>query len=91
MCHHRRAGLPGHLKQIGAYGLHLGFFAKEYPETSRKSVYFIPSVFVLFTALSLFSPRVPAPLKALVALGGALYCSRMRRVPLPGRAHGSKC
>lgn len=77
--HHRRAGLRGHLQQIGAYGLHRGFFAKEYPETSRKPVYFIPSVFMLFTALSLFSPLLPAPLKAPIVLGWALYAAALAK------------
>jgi glycosyltransferase involved in cell wall biosynthesis len=46
--HHRRAGFFKHLKQIGGYGLHRGFFAKKYPKTSRKLKYFIPSFFLLF-------------------------------------------
>ncbi|MCX6794938.1 MAG: glycosyltransferase [Candidatus Falkowbacteria bacterium] len=53
--HHRRAGLAKHLKQICGYGLHRGFFAKKYPETSGKVTfcklnffYFIPSLFLLF-------------------------------------------
>lgn len=46
--HHRRAGILKHLKQVGGYGLHRGFFAKKYPETSYKFRYFIPSLFLLF-------------------------------------------
>lgn len=46
--HHRRRGLLAHLKQIGGYGLHRGYFAKVLPETSRKFKYFIPSFFLLF-------------------------------------------
>ena len=46
--HHRRAGLIKHLKQVSGYGLHRGFFAKKYPETSCKLKYFIPSMFLLF-------------------------------------------
>lgn len=53
--HHRRPGLGKHLKQIAGYGVHRGFFAKRYPETSGKSTgrnlkyfYFIPSTFLLF-------------------------------------------
>jgi len=46
--HHRRAGLLAHLKQVGAYGLHRGFFAKKYPETSRKLFYFAPSALLIF-------------------------------------------
>lgn len=44
--HHRREGLKSHLRQIGRYGLHRGFFAKKFPETSRRLKYFIPSIFV---------------------------------------------
>lgn len=71
--HHRRAGLKAHLKQVGAYGLHRGFFAKHYPETSRKFVYFIPSVFLAFTLLSLFAGLLPGPLRALVVAGWGAY------------------
>lgn len=49
--HHRRAGLLKHLKQVGGYGLHRGFFAKKYPETSYKLKYFIPSLFLLFMVI----------------------------------------
>jgi hypothetical protein len=51
--HHRRAGLIGHLKQIGGYAIHRGYFAKVYPETSRKFLYFIPTIFVLFIFFSI--------------------------------------
>jgi GT2 family glycosyltransferase len=55
--HHRREGLKRHLRQIGRYGLHRGFFAKKFPETSRRLKYFIPSIFVIFliTAILLYS------------------------------------
>jgi GT2 family glycosyltransferase len=60
--HHRRSGLAKHLKQISGYGLHRGFFAKKYPETSFKLKYFIPSLLLLFiifgAALSFFSPII---------------------------------
>ncbi|KKQ80728.1 MAG: hypothetical protein UT03_C0019G0001, partial [Candidatus Moranbacteria bacterium GW2011_GWD2_38_7] len=49
--HHRRAGLLKHLKQVGGYGLHRGFFAKRYPENSFKFIYFVPSFFLLFVFL----------------------------------------
>ena len=53
--HHRRVGLFAHLKQIGAYGIHRGFFAKKYPETSRRLLYMVPSAFALFVILTPFS------------------------------------
>jgi glycosyltransferase involved in cell wall biosynthesis len=46
--HHRREGLGKHVKQISAYGLHRGFFAKRYSKTSFNWRYFMPSLFVLF-------------------------------------------
>jgi glycosyltransferase involved in cell wall biosynthesis len=46
--HHRREGIGKHVKQISAYGLHRGFFAKRYSKTSFNWRYFMPSLFVLF-------------------------------------------
>ena len=71
--HHRREGLFPHLKQVGAYGLRRGFFAKEYPETSRKIIYFIPSGFFIFTLLSFCYFIVPLAVKNLLLIGWAVY------------------
>ncbi len=46
--HHRRSGLVNHLKQVGGYGRHRGFFAKTYPQSSLRLKYFMPSLFTLF-------------------------------------------
>ncbi len=46
--HHRRSDLLKHFKQIGNYALHRGYFAKIYPETSRKLFYFVPTIFDLY-------------------------------------------
>lgn len=46
--HHRRSGFAKHLKQTGNYGLHRGYFAKVFPKTSRRLMYFIPSSWVVF-------------------------------------------
>jgi GT2 family glycosyltransferase len=51
--HHRRAGLYAHLKQVGAYGLHRGFFARHYPETSFRLKYFAPSAFSILAVLTM--------------------------------------
>lgn len=45
--HHRRKLFREHLKQSNNYALHRGYFAKVLPDTSRKFVYFVPSLFVL--------------------------------------------
>jgi len=45
--HHRRKLFKQHLKQIANYGKHRGYFAKKFPENSRKLTYFIPSLFFI--------------------------------------------
>ena len=47
--HHRRSELHKHLYQVGNYGLHRGHFARVFPETSRKVIYFLPTLWVIFT------------------------------------------
>lgn len=57
--HHRRALFLPHLRQLGRYAFHRGYFVKRYPSNSMKLSYFIPSLFVagifaevVFAALS---------------------------------------
>ena len=45
--HHRRRVLRPHLKQVGGYGKHRGYFARTLPETSLRLTYFVPSLFLL--------------------------------------------
>ena len=44
--HHRRNVFLPHLRQVGRYALHRGYFARKFPATSRKLSYFVPSLFV---------------------------------------------
>ena len=46
--HHRRPLFEPHLKQVGEYGRHRGYFARVLPQTSRRLSYFLPSLFVTF-------------------------------------------
>lgn len=46
--HHRRPLFMKHLVQVSRFGMHRGFFAKQYPETSLRLSYFFPSILVLF-------------------------------------------
>jgi GT2 family glycosyltransferase len=71
--HHRRAGIKKHLKQVGNYGLHRGFFAKKFPETSRKLMYFIPSIWVGFLILGSLVSVYSAFVLGLYLLGIAVY------------------
>jgi hypothetical protein len=42
--HHRRPIFGPHLRQVGNVGRHRGYFARTLPETSRRPVYFAPTV-----------------------------------------------
>ncbi len=58
--HHRRLTWSGYLRQIRNFGIHRGYFAKRFPETSRRLSYFLPSLFlvgvVAVPVLSVFFP-----------------------------------
>jgi glycosyltransferase involved in cell wall biosynthesis len=71
--HHRRSGILTHLKQVGAYGLHRGYFAKVYPKTSRKIMYFAPPAFFIFTIASLFIWKYPFEIKVVIGLIWMVY------------------
>ncbi len=82
--HHRRKLFLPHLRQIGRYALHRGFFAKRFPETSRKLSYAIPSLFVIALVLgavvSAFCPVCRTIFLASLAVYGSLIllsCFRM--------------
>lgn len=55
--HHRRPLIPGHLRQVAAYGKHRGNFAKRLPETSRRATYFVPSAWLVGLVLGRFAGR----------------------------------
>lgn len=46
--HHRRPVFLPHLKQISRYATHRGYFARIYPDNSRKIGYFLPSFLALY-------------------------------------------
>ncbi|MDD2225478.1 MAG: glycosyltransferase [Candidatus Shapirobacteria bacterium] len=52
--HHRRSVIIPHLQQITRYAIQRGFFAKKFPQTSRKIGYFIPSIFALYILFLIF-------------------------------------
>ena len=71
--HHRRAGLLAHLKQVGGYGIHRGYFAKKYPQTSRLPLYFVPSMFVIFILVTLLGLMFSTGLSWLLVVGWVVY------------------
>ena len=46
--HHRRPLFAAHLRQLGRYGFHRGYFVKRFPVTSCKFSYFVPTLFVIY-------------------------------------------
>ncbi len=71
--HHRRLDLASYLKQIATYAKHRGFFAKKYPETSRKFSYFMPSLFVLGLLLGIVLSPFDTILKLLYLATLTIY------------------
>lgn len=71
--HHRRTLFGAHLKQIASYGLHRGYFAKRFPQTSLRLPYFLPSFLVLFVAAGAFLSIFSIQLGALYGFTLSLY------------------
>lgn len=71
--HHRRPLFLPHLRQIGRYALHRGYFAKRFPATSRKLSYLIPSLFLIGVIIGIPLCFVHPMLKVLYLSALALY------------------
>ena len=59
--HHRRALFGPHLRQLGRYAFHRGYFCKRYPSNSLHLSYFIPSAFVAYLFVWSALLLVPQP------------------------------
>lgn len=66
--HHRRALFAPHLRQLGRYAFHRGYFVKRYPSNSRHIAYFVPSLFVGYLVVFVLAALV-LPRAALLVLG----------------------
>jgi GT2 family glycosyltransferase len=73
--HHRRPLFWGHFRQVWNYAVHRGFFAKRYPGTSLRPAYFVPSTFVVASALALPAIAFLPHSRGLVALVAAVYAA----------------
>ncbi len=71
--HHRKPLFIPHIKQISRFGLHRGFFAKKFPENSRKITYFVPSLFVIYLLLGGFLSIFSQILRTLFVLSLVVY------------------
>ena len=50
--HHRRPLFRAHLRQLGRYAFHRGYFMKRFPSNSRHFSYLVPSFFVSYLAIA---------------------------------------
>ena len=81
--HHRRALLGAHLRQLGRYAFHRGYFVKRYPSNSRHLAYFVPSAFVLYLFVWAILVILPQP----NVISVEAYCLWMAAVSLPMLAY----
>ena len=61
VCHHRRPLFGAHLRQLGRYAFHRGYFVKRYPSNSLRLSYFIPTLFVAYLFLWAILVAIPPP------------------------------
>ena len=59
--HHRRPIFLPHLRQLGRYAFHRGYFCKRYPSNSLRLSYFVPSLFVAYLLVWAVAAAVPQP------------------------------
>jgi len=71
--HHRRDIFIPHLKQIGRYGLHRGFFVKILPKTSKRLGYFMPMLFAVGVIFGPIAGLIFPPLFVIYALVLGVY------------------
>lgn len=84
--HHRRALFAAHLRQLGRYAFHRGYFVKRYPDNSRHFAYFVPTAFVAYLAAAPAALLLPdcwawAALSPLGLYLAALVATCLRRNP----------
>lgn len=85
--HHRRPLFGPHLRQIGRYALHRGFFARNFPGTSRRLSYMLPSLLLLGIVLGGIAAALQPLLRPwyLGALGAYLLITGLASFhPRPG-------
>ena len=70
--HHRRALFGPHLRQLGRYAFHRGYFVKRFPSNSLHLSYFVPSAFTVYLVLCAAAACLPIPGAAKAALAAPL-------------------
>jgi len=77
--HHRRALFGAHLRQLGRYAFHRGYFCKRYPSNSLHLSYFVPTLFVAY--LFVWSVLVMLPQPDSISV--ELFCLWQGVISLP--------
>ncbi len=77
--HHRRPVFAPHLRQLGRYAFHRGYFCKKFPSNSLYFSYFVPTLFVLYLTAAVSAAAVCA-LSSPSALNDILF--RISLAPL---------
>ena len=76
--HHRRPLFGAHLRQLGRYGFHRGYFCKRFPSNSLRLSYFVPTAFVFYVLSFAFVPV----LIALIPGRAAAWAMRAYVLPM---------
>ena len=77
VCHHRRPLFMPHLRQLGRYAFHRGYFVKRYPSNSLHLSYFIPTAFVIYLISCIAVCAIAVPSGSVLALLKLLYLSML--------------
>jgi len=80
--HHRRALFAPHLRQLGRYAFHRGYFVKRFPSNSLHLSYFVPSAFTAYVA-------VLAAAAAVAAACGAAGSAALRVFAIPAAVYAA--
>jgi len=90
--HHRRSLFRPHLRQIWSYAVHRGYFAKKFPQNSRRVSFLLPSLFCLGLLFGIVASLLNPILRMiflsviavylLVALCSSLQSKDIRITPL---------
>lgn len=71
--HHRRSFPFDYMKQVGNVGLHRGYFAKTFPQTSLRLSYFAPAIFTLGAFSIVLFSIISGKLLQLIILASIFY------------------
>lgn len=81
--HHRRALFAAHLRQLGRYAFHRGYFCRKFPSNSLHLSYFMPTAFVAYLFLWAILVMIPQP----PVMSVELFCLWQGLISIPMLAY----